>query len=72
MDRKYKKKADGNDVRGDGDSTGIVNDIPATPEKLSADDVKSTTVTISWSQPETPECCPIVAYRIMSRNVNSK
>ena len=71
MDRKYKKKA-GGEVRSDEEDTDRGDDTPAAPEKLRASEVKSTAVTVAWTQPESPDCCPIVAYRIMSRNLNSQ
>ena len=69
VDRKYRKKA--GEVRGD-EGTDLAVGTPATPAKLRASDVRSTAVTIAWTQPDPPECCPIVAYRIMIRNLNSQ
>ncbi|KAK7497852.1 hypothetical protein BaRGS_00010986 [Batillaria attramentaria] len=68
VDRKYKKRdpelsADQKDDESDA--------APAKPEKVTAVDVRSTAVTLEWSQPDPPECCPIVAYRIITRNLNS-
>ncbi|XP_025079417.1 netrin receptor DCC-like [Pomacea canaliculata] len=34
-------------------------------------EVRSTAITLTWTQPQPPACCPVVAYRILTRNLNT-
>lgn len=61
-----------NKQRKKSNSTSEMEETPVRPESLATLEVRSTAITLTWTQPQPPACCPVVAYRILTRNLNSE
>ncbi|XP_046582753.1 neogenin-like isoform X1 [Haliotis rubra] len=71
--RKGKRKGSKNRADSDTPSTTAMvsteSVYPGIPDNLHVVDVASTSVGLRWTAPVVPECCPLVAYRILVQDM---